>query len=117
MRARLADPSSANQPLLRWLPGGAVGAGGATTGGLKLLPPVGLMFFSVGETDVGVVVVVVLVGAGLSLPLQPAVNAPIAMIALPLATSARRRANRRELMLVWSYLVHIHCRADLRAVV
>ena len=78
--------------------------------------PVGLTLFSVGETDV-VVVVVVVDGAGLSLPPQPAVNAPIAMIALPPATSAIRRAKRRELMMVWSYLVHIHCRADLRAVV
>ena len=63
------------------------------TGGEKLLPPVGLRPFSVGlglgdgATD-DVVVVVVLDGAGDSLLLQPAVSAPIAMIALPPATSA-----------------------------
>ena len=85
--------------MLRWLPGGAVGAGGAYTGGVKLLPPVGFTCFSVGETDV-VVVVVVLDGAGASLPPQPAVNAPMAMIALPPATSASRRARRPEVMFV-----------------
>ena len=46
-------------------PGGTVGAGGATTGGVKRLPPVGLMLFSVGAGALlggaGVVVVVVVV--------------------------------------------------------
>ena len=46
-------------------PGGTVGAGGATTGGVKRLPPVGLMLFSVGAgallAGAGVVVVVVVV--------------------------------------------------------
>jgi hypothetical protein len=70
-----------------------VGAGGAFTGGVKLLGPPGVRLFSVGDTDV-VVVVVVLDGAGVSLLLQPAVNAPMAMIALPPMTSARRRAKR-----------------------
>jgi hypothetical protein len=64
------------------------------------------MFFSVGEgaadDEVGVDV---LDGAGVSLPLQPAVNAPIAMIALPPATSASRRAKRPEVMFLVSYLV------------
>jgi hypothetical protein len=88
------------------LPGSCEGAGGAFTGGEKLLPPPGVMFFSVGEgaadDEVGVVV---LDGAGVSLPLQPAVNAPIAMIALPPATSASRRAKRPEVMFLVSYLV------------
>jgi hypothetical protein len=35
--------------VLRSLPGRAVGAPGAITGGEKLLPPVGLMPFSVGD--------------------------------------------------------------------
>jgi hypothetical protein len=86
------------------LPGLPVGRGGALTGGEKLLPPVGLMLFSVGDgegdgaTDV-VVVVVVLEGAGDSLLLQPAVSAPMAMIAPPPATSASRRAKRPEFMI------------------
>jgi hypothetical protein len=50
-------------------------------------------FFSVGEGATEVVVVVVVDGLGsFSAVLQPAVNAPIAMIALPPATSASRRA-------------------------
>lgn len=70
-------------------------------GGVKLLPSEGLRLFSVGLEDgatdvvdvVEVVVVVdVLDGAGDSLLLQPAVNAPMAMSALPPATSASRRA-------------------------
>jgi hypothetical protein len=81
----------------------AVTGGGALTGGEKLLPPVGLMLFSVGdgETDdvVDVVVVVVLDGAGDSLLLQPAVSAPMTTIALPPATSASRRAKRPDFMI------------------
>jgi hypothetical protein len=49
---------------LRWVPGGSVGAGGAITWGENKLPPVGLMFFSVGGGGGvldGVVVVVVVV--------------------------------------------------------
>jgi hypothetical protein len=50
------------------LPGLPDGRGGAFTGGEKLLPPVGLMLFSVGvgdgATDDVVVVVEVLEGAG-----------------------------------------------------
>jgi len=64
------------------------------TGGVNLLPPVGLIDFSVGDTDV--VVGVVLEGLGFSPPLQPAVSAPMAMIALPPATSATRRAKRPD---------------------
>jgi hypothetical protein len=76
-----------------------VGAGGATTDGEKLFPPPGVMFFSVGEGATGdVVVVVVGDGAGSSLVPQPAVSAPIAMIAPPPATNARRRAKRGEFM-------------------
>jgi hypothetical protein len=68
-----------------------VGAGVAFTGGVKLLPPVGLMLFSVGDgatdDDDEDVVGVVLEGLGVSV-LPHAVNAPIATIALPPATSA-----------------------------
>jgi hypothetical protein len=64
------------------------------TGGVNLLPPVGLIDFSVGDTDV--VVGVVLEGLGFSPPPQPAVSAPMAMIALPPATSATRRAKRPD---------------------
>jgi hypothetical protein len=49
-------------------PGGTFGAGVAVTGGVKRLPPVGLMLFSVGDgagADVVVVVVVVVVLDGL----------------------------------------------------
>jgi hypothetical protein len=50
----------------------AVGAGGAFTGGVKRLPPVGLMLFSVGETvaDGAVVVVVVVVLDGPALRIR-----------------------------------------------
>jgi hypothetical protein len=83
------------------LPGSTVGAGVALTGGEKLLPAVGLMLFSVGDgvtADDDVVVGVVLDGLGDSLLLQPAVNAPIAMIAPPPAMSASRRAIRSDFM-------------------
>jgi hypothetical protein len=42
-------------------PGATVPAGGAVMAGVKALPPVGLMVFSVGDGDVVLVVVVVLV--------------------------------------------------------
>ena len=95
--------------LLRCTPGGSVGAGGAMTGGVNRLPPVGLMLFSLGagagvageDVVVGVVVVVVEVsGAFCSSLAQDAVNAPIATIATPPATAASRRAKRDESMLV-----------------
>lgn len=69
------------------------------TPGEKLFPRVGLMPFSVGVGETDVVVDVVLDGAGDSLLLQPAVDAPRAMIALPPATAARRRARRLDFML------------------
>jgi hypothetical protein len=76
-----------------------VGAGVAFTGGVKLLPPVGLMLFSVGDgaTDDEDVVGVVLEGVGVSV-LPHAVNAPIATIALPPATSASWRVKRADFM-------------------
>jgi hypothetical protein len=73
-----------------------VGAGGAFIGGEKLLGPPGVRLFSVGVTDV--VVVVVLEGAGVSVLLQPAVSAPIVMIAPPPMTSAKRRVRRSVFM-------------------
>ena len=82
-------------------PGGTVCAGGANTGGVNRLPPVGLMLFSVGDIGAllggamdGVVVVVVVVvvvldgalvldGAGLPLLPHAAVNAPSPMSTTP----------------------------------
>jgi hypothetical protein len=86
---------------LLWVPGMAVGAGGAFTGGLKLLPPVGLMLFSVGETVVVVVVVVVLDGPPDSPPPQ-AVSAPIETKAAIPRPAATRRV--RRLFMLLSYL-------------
>jgi hypothetical protein len=84
---------------LRWVPGSPVGAGGALTGGEKLFAPPGVRLFSVGVTDGAVVVVVVLLGAGVSLLLlQPAVSAPIVMIAPPPMTNATRRVKRSVFM-------------------
>jgi hypothetical protein len=75
-----------------------VGAGGAFTGGEKLLAPPGVRLFSVGVTDGAVVVVVVLLGAGVSLLLEQAVSAPIVMIAPPPMTNATRRVKRSVFM-------------------
>lgn len=84
------------------------------TGGEKLFGPPGVMFFSVGGGAADdVVVVVVLDGVGDSVLLQPAVSAPIAMIAPPPATSARRRVRRPEIM-ISSNLIPETCQA-LRA--
>ena len=69
----------------------------AVTGGVNLLPPDGSMLFSVGD-GATVVVVVVLEGLGVSPPPQP-VSAPMAMIALPPATSASRRAERPDFII------------------
>jgi hypothetical protein len=83
----------------------AVGAGGAFTGGVNRLPPVGLIDFSVGATGgaagevVVVVVVVVVLVSGAFSPCPQAVNMPMEMIARPPAVAAIRRANRRELMM------------------
>jgi hypothetical protein len=76
------------------LPGMAVGAGGALIEGVKRLPPVGLIDFSVGDTegsedDDGAVVVVVVVvvvdvsGAFSELPPHAAVRPTIATMAVP----------------------------------
>jgi hypothetical protein len=79
-----------------------VGAGGAFTSGVKRLPAVGLMLFSVGAGALGggggvvVVVVVVVVGAWLPLVPQPAVNAPTTISTAPPATAMRRRSMQRE---------------------
>jgi hypothetical protein len=68
----------------------AVGAGVALTGGVKRLPPVGLMLFSVGDGALVVVGVVVLEGLWEPLPLQ-AVSAPIEMAAaMPIPAATRR---------------------------
>jgi hypothetical protein len=76
-----------------------VGAEVAFTGGEKLLPPDGLMLFSVGVGAADDVVGVVLEGLGDSL-LPHAVNVPIAMIALPPATSASWRVKRDDFMVL-----------------
>jgi hypothetical protein len=84
----------------------AVGAGGAFTGGVNRLPPVGLIDFSVGATggggagvagDVVVVVVVVVVdvsGAFSSSLAHEAVKPTIVTMAAPPASAATRRAIR-----------------------
>jgi hypothetical protein len=87
----------------------AVGAGGAFTGGVNRLPPVGLIDFSVGATGgadgaeiVVLVVVVVVVGvvvSGAFSPWPQAVSAPIVMIAPMLAVAASRRAFRLDIMM------------------
>lgn len=77
-----------------------MGAGGARTGGVNRLPPVGLMPFSVGaggnSLDVVVVVVVVVdVVEGACSPLlpHPAVSTPIATRAPPPTAAIKRRVN------------------------
>src|SRR3954470_12730498 len=88
-------------------PGMAVGAGGALTGGVNRLPPVGLIDFSVGATGgaggaVVVVLVVVVVGvvvSGAFSPCPQAVSVPMAMIAPMPAVAARRRAKWPDLMM------------------
>jgi hypothetical protein len=81
-------------------PGGAVGAGGALTGGVNRLPPVGLIDFSVEDTggadDDGVVVDV---SGAFSPPPQAAVRPIIATIAVPPTAAAIRRARRFDFML------------------
>jgi hypothetical protein len=84
----------------------AVGAGGAFTGGVNRLPPVGFIDFSVGATeggadgvagDVVVVVVDVVVdvgGAFCSCLAHEAVKPAIVTIAAPPASAATRRAPR-----------------------
>jgi hypothetical protein len=83
----------------------AVGAGGAFTGGVNRLPPVGLIDFSVGAggggagvaADVVVVVVVVVVdvcGAFCSSLAHEAVKPTIVTTAAPPITAATRRAIR-----------------------
>lgn len=64
------------------------------------MPPVGLMLFSVGESEGAVVVVVVVVldGAGDSPPPQ-AVNAPAEMAAAMPMVAATRRVSLRFFML------------------
>ena len=82
-------------------PGMAVGAGGALTGGVKRLPPVGLIDFSVGDNDGaddGVVVVVVVSGAFSSSVPQAAVKPIMATIAVPPTAAAMRRARRFDFM-------------------
>ena len=99
------------------MPGACVSAGGAFTGGEKLFGPPGVMFFSVGEgATEDVVVVVVVDGVGSSLVLQPAVSAPMAMIALPPATNASRRAKRPEFMLLSNLIPELAPTTALRVI-
>jgi hypothetical protein len=80
----------------------AVGAGGAFTGGVNRLPPVGLIDFSVGATggadvagDVVVVVVVVDVSGAFCVSLaHEAVKPTIVTTAAPPTSAATRRAIR-----------------------
>ncbi|OBB06680.1 hypothetical protein A5731_11445 [Mycolicibacterium conceptionense] len=93
----------------------AVGAGGAFTPGVKRLPPVGLIDFSVGSTDGGgagvaggvvVVVVVVVVGVVVSGPFSSvphaAVKEIIPMTAAPPAMTVSRRVNCPDFMMLSS---------------
>jgi hypothetical protein len=82
-------------------PGMAVGAGGALTGGVNRLPPVGLIDFSVGDSvgaDVDDGVVVVDVSGAFSPPPHAAVSPTIATIAVPPTAAAIRRARRFDFM-------------------
>jgi hypothetical protein len=81
----------------------AVGAGGAFTGGVNRLPPVGLMLFSVGETDGAVVDVLGVVLDGPDSPPPQAVNAPAKMAAAMPTVAATRRVSRR-FFIIQSYL-------------
>jgi hypothetical protein len=80
------------------VPGTPVGAGGAFTAGLNELPPVGLMFFSVGDTLGAAEVVVVVVVVVLEGPLDPlppqAVSVPIEITAATPRPAATRRVYR-----------------------
>jgi hypothetical protein len=92
----------------------AVGAGGAFTGGVNRLPPVGLIDFSVGaggggggggvagDVVVVVVVVVVVSGASGSSWAHDAVNPTIVTIAAPPATAAIRRPIRPMIFVLTS---------------
>lgn len=81
-----------------------VGAGGATTFGLNLLPSVGLSTFSVGVTDGlldGVVETVVVVAGGgvlFSSLLHDATNEAMVMRAAPPTTAAMRARTEGEFM-------------------
>ena len=83
------------------------------TWGVNKLPPVGLMFFSVGEGGavLGVVTVVVVVvvevdGEGFWLVAQPAATDPIATRAAPAASAVLKRLTRLEFMIhVLSFLL------------
>ena len=80
-----------------------MGAGGAFTGGLKRLPPVGLMLFSVGDGALVVVVVVVLDGLVDSLPPQAVSTAAEMAAAMP--TEAATRRVRRLFCMMLSHLI------------
>ena len=90
-------------------PGTAVIGGGALTGGVNRLPPVGLIDFSVGDSgavDDGVVVVVVVVvdvSGAFSPPPHAAVRPTIATIAVPPTAAAMRRARRCDLICLSPY--------------
>ncbi|KHO27098.1 hypothetical protein [Mycolicibacterium setense] len=72
---------------------------------MKLLAPPGVTCFSVGATGIdGGVVVVVVVGVGLVVsgafsPVPQALSPTIPMTAAEAAAAARRRADRRDLMI------------------
>jgi len=95
---------------------GVVGTGnagrcrGRLDRGLKELPPVGLMLFSVGVTDGAVVVSVVLDGAGFSSLPPQAVSAPMEMKAATPRPAATRRV--RRLFMIESYLCYLECAGD-----
>jgi hypothetical protein len=79
----------------------AVGAGGALTEGVNRLPPVGLIDFSVGDTDGADVDdgVVEVSGAFSSSVPHAAVKPTMAMIAVPPTAAAMRRPRRFDFMI------------------
>jgi hypothetical protein len=77
------------------VPGMAVGAGGAFTGGVKRLPPVGLMLFSVGAT---LEVVGVVEDGPPGWPPPQAVRTPIERAAAMPTLAATRRVIRRFML-------------------
>ena len=96
-----ADPASL-VPACQLSPGMAVGAGGALMVGVNLLPPLGLIDFSVGATEGPVVLVVVVVvevsGAFFSSLPQAAVKPIMARMAAPPMAAETRRV-RLEFMM------------------
>jgi len=98
-RLKVRSVSHGGYPVFSRFPGMAVGAAGACTGGVNLFPPVGLMLFSVGDTEGGVVELEVELVDGLSEPPPPhaasatAITPNVAAVATVRATRAVSRSS------------------------